>query len=380
MEFVLLPKGKSWLGGGGGRPGDKEVVIAHDFYLGKYEVTQEEWDKVTGKTPSIFSRTGRGKDMVKDIAEAELKRFPVENVSWDDAQAFLERLNKTGEEAGWQYRLPKEAEWEYACRGGPLSDKSDSAYDFHLDKPTNQLLPEQANFGGRNGLKRTCKVGSYKPNRLGLYDMHGNVWEWCDDGDKGADGASRRVHRGGCWRNDSGPCRAAGPGSGPPSRRFFTGGLRVARVPVGNEAVKIPSEEKKAAVAAQPPEARKGPVVQGTETPRLPPHSSSPDGFVPLFNGKNLTGWKTHPDQRGNWRVENGVLVGSGPDVTSHLYTERDDYKDFWLRVEARLNDGGNSGVYFRCPFGPALPAGNPRWLLGYNAKIDTRSPWSPLR
>ncbi len=83
---------------------------------------------------------------MKDIADAELKRFPVEKVSWDDAQAFLERLNKREKEAGWVYRLPKEAEWEYACRGGPLSDKFESAYDFYFDKPTNQLLPEQANF------------------------------------------------------------------------------------------------------------------------------------------------------------------------------------------------------------------------------------------
>ena len=151
MEFVLVPKGKSWLGGGGGKPGDKEVVIAQDFYLGKYEVTQEEWEKVTGLTPSGFSRTGGGKDAVKDISDAELKRFPVENVSWDDAQVFLERLNKREKEAGWVYRLPKEAEWEYACRGGPLSDKLESAYDFYFDKPTNQLLPAQANFGHGDG-------------------------------------------------------------------------------------------------------------------------------------------------------------------------------------------------------------------------------------
>jgi predicted Ser/Thr protein kinase len=120
MEFVLVPKGKSWLGGGGGKLGDKEVVIAHDFYLGKYEVTQEEWEKVTGLTPSWFSRTGGGKDLVRDIPDAELNRFPVENVAWDDVQAFLERLNNGEKVAGWVYRLPTAAEWEYACRGGPV--------------------------------------------------------------------------------------------------------------------------------------------------------------------------------------------------------------------------------------------------------------------
>ena len=100
MEFVLVPKGKSWLGGGGGKPGDKEVEIADDFYLGKYEVTQEEWEKVMGSNPSHFSRTGGGKDAVKDISDADLKRFPVEQVSWDDAQLFLEQLNKREKEDG----------------------------------------------------------------------------------------------------------------------------------------------------------------------------------------------------------------------------------------------------------------------------------------
>ena len=245
MEFVLVPKGKSWLGGGGGKPGDKEVEIAHDFYLGKYEVTQEEWEKVTGIKPSQFSRTGDGKDAVKDIADAELKRFPVERVSWDDAQSFLELLNRREKEAGWVYRLPKEAEWEYACRGGPLSDKFESAYDFYFDKPTNQLLPEQANFD--LGLKRTCKVGSYKPNRLGLYDMHGNVWEWCDDAKKLGDGASGRVRRGGSLDNGSWHCRAANRPASPPSWRCCDLGLRVARVPVDNEVAKVPPEEKKPA-------------------------------------------------------------------------------------------------------------------------------------
>ncbi|HUE16647.1 MAG TPA: SUMF1/EgtB/PvdO family nonheme iron enzyme [Planctomycetaceae bacterium] len=235
MEFVLVPEGKSWLGGGGGKPGDKEVVIAQDFYLGKYEVTQEEWEKVTGLTPSWFSRTGPGKDVVKDITDAELKRFPVDSVSWHDAQVFLKRLNKGEKEAGWFYRLPKEAEWEYACRGGPLSDKAESAYDFYFDKPTNQLLPEQANFGHwPNG--PTCKVGSYKPNQLGLYDMHGNVEEWCDDAEKTAHGASNRVRRGCSWGCYSDGCptagRSVGPPSAPSSRMAAGYGLRVARVPV----------------------------------------------------------------------------------------------------------------------------------------------------
>jgi serine/threonine protein kinase len=98
--------------------------------------------------------------------------------------------------------------------------------------------------------------------------------------------------------------------------------------------------------------------------------ASKADGFEQLFNGKDLTGWKTHPKQPGDWRVVNGILIDSGSAGVSHLYTERDDYKDFRLRAEAR--SGGFTGVYFRNPiFGPFHPSKNPTWLVGYNAKID---------
>jgi serine/threonine protein kinase/formylglycine-generating enzyme required for sulfatase activity len=99
---------------------------------------------------------------------------------------------------------------------------------------------------------------------------------------------------------------------------------------------------------------------------------SAGGGFVSLFNGKDLTGWKTHDKQRGNWRVEKGILIGSGPPERSHLYTERDDFKNFHLRVEARINQGGNSGLYFRSTFGPERPADNPKFPFGYEAQIDS--------
>jgi serine/threonine protein kinase/formylglycine-generating enzyme required for sulfatase activity len=234
MEFVLVPKGKFWMGGTGGNVGDKEAEIPYDFYLGKYQVTQEEWEKVTGQNPSHFSRTGNGKDAVKEIADAELKRFPVEKVSWGDCQAFLRVVNEKVKEAGWVYRLPTDAEWEYACRGGPSSNKFDYGFDYYFEKPSLQLLPDQANFKhGDKALNRTCKVGSYQPNKLGLFDMHGNVWEWCDDEMKNDEEASLRVVRGGSWGDDSGRCRAALRGECPPSFRNEPLGLRLARVPVG---------------------------------------------------------------------------------------------------------------------------------------------------
>ena len=213
MEFVLVPKGKSWLGGGKNKPGVKEVDIKEDFYLGKYEVTQEEWEKVMGNNPSYFSRPGAGgADKVKGISDADLKRFPVEFVTWDQAQLFVKALNQLDNEERWVYRLPTEAEWEYACRGGPMADKAESAFDFYFNKPANTLLPDQANFEHSTGLKRPCKVGSYKPNRLGLYDMHGNVMEWCEDV-VGIDVAARKgacgAVRGAMTPTSAGPRAAA---------------------------------------------------------------------------------------------------------------------------------------------------------------------------
>jgi formylglycine-generating enzyme required for sulfatase activity len=227
MEFVIVPKGKSWLGGGKDKLGDQEVEIPADFYLGKYEVTQEEWEKVMGENSSWFSRTGARNDAVKDISDADLKRFPVEHVSWDQCQIFVAKLNRLEKEASWVYRLPKEAEWEYACRGGPMADKLESAFDFYFAKPTNNLLPEQANFN--NGLNRPSKVGSYPPNRLGLYDMHGNVSEWCED--RYDTRTPDRLVRGGSWSPNAVDCRAARRYFITPSSWYYDLGLRLARVP-----------------------------------------------------------------------------------------------------------------------------------------------------
>jgi formylglycine-generating enzyme required for sulfatase activity len=231
MKFVLVPKGKFWMGGGGGQPGEKEVEIPYDFYLGAYEVTQEEWQKVMETNPSRFSRTGLDQEAVKEIANADLKRFPVESVSWNDAQLFVSRLNNRDKRQGWVYRLPTEKEWEYACRGGPMTDPSQSAYHFYFKEPTNQLLPELANYKRPKGLARPCKVGSYQPNALGLYDMHGNVTEWCEDVYQD----SMRVHRGGSWWFNDNRLRAALSNADAAAHGWADNGLRLAIVRAGTK-------------------------------------------------------------------------------------------------------------------------------------------------
>jgi formylglycine-generating enzyme required for sulfatase activity len=174
--------------------------------------------------------------------------FPVEQVSWEDAQAFLKRLSALPAEVktGRTYRLPTEAEWEYACRAG-------TSAPFHFG---NSLSSTQANFDGNHPyggaatepyLERTTRVGSYKPNALGLYDMHGNVWEWCNDwfaedyyqesprrdpsgpSDRAGPGGDR-VLRGGGWEDDGQDCRSASRGRHSPGDRNCVVGLRAVLV------------------------------------------------------------------------------------------------------------------------------------------------------
>jgi formylglycine-generating enzyme required for sulfatase activity len=227
MDLALIPKGKSWLGGGGGTPGEKAVEIADDFYLGAHEVTQAEWLKVTGLNPSQF----RG---VEGLSEEEALRLPVEKVSWEDAQLFFQRLNEQDPRQGWVYRLPTEAEWEYACRGGPRSDLLECGFHYYLAERTNELPPAQANYSHPEAVNRTVLVGSYASNILGLFDMHGNVWEWCQD-EAPPDPLSgstepHRAMRGGSWNSNADSCRAAHSLARPASFRGMHVGLRVALV------------------------------------------------------------------------------------------------------------------------------------------------------
>jgi formylglycine-generating enzyme required for sulfatase activity len=240
MKFVRVPKGIFWMGWDSDKRESKRVEIKEVFELAAHTVTQEQWRAVMGNNPSRFSRQGQYQDEVKDIADADFKLFPVESVSWDDVQEFLKKLNEREKGRGWWYRLPSEAEWEYACRGGATS-KEECSFDFYFDKPTNGLSSKQANFRGDfpagraeegPNLGRPTMVGSYLPNKLGLYDMHGNVWQWCDDL---YEGGPARVVRGGSWSSHGQRCRAADRDRDAPENRSRDLGLRVARVPSGNK-------------------------------------------------------------------------------------------------------------------------------------------------
>ena len=246
MEFVYIPSGTFLMGSPEDEEGrsenegpEHEVTITKAFYLGVYAVTQGEYEAVMGTNPSHFSATGNGKYRVEGL---ETVRFPVENVSHADGMRFCEKLSAMeGEnEEGWTYRLLTEAEWEYACRGGTGSSP------FHSG---NSLSSVQANFygnypygGAAKGphLKRTCEVGSYTPNGYGLYDMHGNLWEWNSDwydedyylkvnnrDPKGPQSGTSRVLRGGSWCNGAVNCRAAYRNWYDPAARSYHCSFRV---------------------------------------------------------------------------------------------------------------------------------------------------------
>jgi formylglycine-generating enzyme required for sulfatase activity len=191
IEFVLIPGGEFTMGSNGGRHNEKppHQVTVSSFYLARHEVTQRAWERVTGTRPSRFADCGD---------------CPVEQVSWDDVQDFLRRA---GARAGVTFRLPTEAEWEYAAGGGgshqawPGTNSSSETGDFAW---------YSGNFSGK-----TRSVGLKLPNLYGLYDMAGNVGEWCADrysdtyyqgspadNPRGPDTGDRRVVRGGSWLSD----------------------------------------------------------------------------------------------------------------------------------------------------------------------------------
>ena len=200
-----------------------KVTLTNGYYMQTTEVTQGQWRAVMGNNPSGFKECGDD--------------CPVERVSWYDIQNFMKKLNK--QEGVSTYRLPTEAEWEYAARAGTITPFS---FGDCLSK-------DQANYDGDNSLTgcpkgeyrgKTVPVGSFPPNAWGLYDMHGNVWEWCQDwygkypeesvtDPVGPGGGEFRVLRGGSWINDGWNVRSAFRFRREPGFRFRFHGFRFAQ-------------------------------------------------------------------------------------------------------------------------------------------------------
>jgi sulfatase modifying factor 1 len=225
-RLVRIPAGAFDMGSAAGEVGHRpdetrhHVILTRPFYLSATEVTQEGWARVMGNQPSHFHGP----------------RLPVENVTWFDVQEFLRRLNAS---RGPRYRLPTEAEWEYACRAGTAT-----AYNVG-----DRLSTGEANYDGRSageasagGAFRgtTTPVASFRPNAWGLYDMHGNVWEWCADeycpyaagttsDPVQACGSPYRVIRGGSWYFGADSARSALRYTHEPGLRGFSIGFRIVR-------------------------------------------------------------------------------------------------------------------------------------------------------
>lgn len=218
IQFKYVEAGTFIMGAEDGNDNEKpirEVELTEAFYLGIYEVTQAQWFAVMGNSPSFF--TGDS--------------LPVERVSWQDVQAFIAQLNEI--EGGSRYRLPSEAEWEYAAKGGQAS----KSFTFAGSDSINNVAWYNANSSGI-----THKVGLKQPNELGIYDMSGNVWEWCQDwfdaeyyeqapnrNPEGPSSAISKVIRGGSWGSSSDICRTTNRGSIEIESRFSGIGFRLLR-------------------------------------------------------------------------------------------------------------------------------------------------------
>jgi formylglycine-generating enzyme required for sulfatase activity len=218
MEFAFVPAGSFQMGSDKGSSGEQpvhQVTLARGFYMGRYEVTQAQWQKVVGSNPSS----------VQDCGE----NCPVDDVMWNDAQEFIKKLNAAND--GYTYRLPSEAEWEYACRAGTTGDYAGdlNSMAWYHDNSNDKPHP----------------VGKKQPNAWGLYDMHGNAEEWAmdyfhdnyngapTDGSAWLDGGEQkyRVVRGGRWQVVGDFLRSAFREGNDPDRPYNGYGIRLVAVP-----------------------------------------------------------------------------------------------------------------------------------------------------
>lgn len=217
------------------RPDEDQVAVTltKGFWMGKFEATQGQWKRAMGKLPGPLSA---------ELPEGD--DFPVGNLNFAETEAFCRKLTELGHQSGelpkdWEFRLPTEAQWEYACRAGTTTatafgDKLSSKQANFKGNPYNRAEPGPS-------LNRAAKVGSYPANAWGLHDMHGNTFEWCRDWyhpklPGGVDPdlylvkASSRVRRGGCWADEGWPCRSAFRLRFEPERRYDHIGFRVVAV------------------------------------------------------------------------------------------------------------------------------------------------------
>ncbi|MBP7936344.1 MAG: SUMF1/EgtB/PvdO family nonheme iron enzyme [Phycisphaerae bacterium] len=358
-----------------------KVRIRTPFYMAIHEVTVGQFRRFVEDTHYVTDAEGgalsfaagrKGGDTLNSDGDSswsedaswrkpgftQTNDHPVTFISWNDAKAFCAWL---GKKEGRVYRLPTEAEWEYACRAGTDTefwwgdDMDQSGRMANVaDQAPRQAYPSWSSSTSRSdGHATTAPVGSYRENGFGLHDMIGNVAEWCEDhyhenyAGAPADGSawlddsssSSRVIRGGAWDDPPAVYRVAARFDFPASFRNWGSGLRVVSEP--------------AAVAS--------PSGNGAQFPRsdpIPDEANGPSRLHAAFNGKDLSGWFAASGDSSAWSMDDGVLVGTAhqPQGFNWLMTRR-EYTDFELSFEFQLTIGADSGVALRAnPGDPAHP------------------------
>ncbi len=247
-KLCWCPPGKFTMGSPPGeperRPGEDqvEVTLTNGFWVGKYEVTQGQWKRVVGKLPG---------ELTAELPEGD--DYPVGNVNFAEAEAFCQKLTELARQGGelpenWEFRLPTEAQWEYACRAGTTTA---TAFGDRLGSKQANVKNRPYN-GGEEGpsLGQAAKVGSYPANAWGIHDMHGNIVEWCRDwyhaklpggndpdlhdakatATPNGDGTYSRSRRGSCWADEGWPSRSAFRQRFEPERRYDHIGFRIVAV------------------------------------------------------------------------------------------------------------------------------------------------------
>ena len=327
MKLVWCPQGKFTMGSLMSEMNRQnwenqvEVTLTKGFWLGKCEVTQMEWERVMESTP------WKGQQLVKESGDC-----PATYLNWDDAAAFCRKLTTQERKSGrlpdgWEYMLPTEAQWEYACRAG-----SETRYTFGNSESE---FGDYAWFRMNApdvGEKHAHEVGTKKANAWGLHDMHGNVYEWCEDAiaDKlpggidplGGGEGSYRVGRGGGYDSNAPGCRSARRTGTLRSFRHSNLGVRVAL---------RPARERGDNAALPAP----GAMLQAssrTDGDRAGEKTDEAD-WTPLFNGKDLQGFLPGPGRNG-WFVSDGVL---GNQAGSRIFTEK-SYTNFILKFDFQVS------------------------------------------